>query len=107
MPASFDKAAQRAICGGPLDNLWIRSSTDKALEGLTWPQIVMQVERDVIKYKIDFVIIDTVIEWFKFESEEMYDPAVVGGKLRMLRRLTAKGVTVQVNHHPPKAGGSP
>jgi hypothetical protein len=107
MPPSFDKQAMYAICDGPPSNLFIRNSQDHIFEGMTWPGIVMQIERDCKKYRINYVVVDTVIEWFKFSSEEMYDAAVVGEKLRLLRRLTAKGITVQINHHPPKSGGSP
>lgn len=107
MPPSFDKQAMFVICDGPPKNLFLRNSQDKIFEGMTWPNIVMQIERDIKRYKIDYVVVDTVIEWFKFSSEEMYDAAVVGEKLRLLRRLTAKGITVQINHHPPKSGGSP
>ena len=107
MPPSFDKQAMEAVCGGPPKNLWMRHSQDHVFDGMTWPGVVGQLERDIDKYNIEYVVIDTVIEWFKFQSEEMYDAAIVGEKLRLLRRITAKGVTVQINHHPPKSGNTP
>lgn len=107
MPESFDKHVMLNVCDFPPDNLWVRNSSASVFEGMTWPAIVGQIERDVKKYQINYVIVDTVIEWFKFQTEEMYDPSAVGEKLRLLRRLTANGVTVQINHHPPKSGGSP
>lgn len=108
MPDSFDKSAVEIVFPeGPPANLWLRHSSDKLFTAMAWPQIVMQIERDVDKYGITYVVVDTVIEWFKFNSEEMYDAAAVGKKLSLLRRLTSRGITVQINHHPPKAGGSP
>lgn len=124
MPLTIDKSrADRILLGSPEDaevdydkeevqenlaHFFMRSSSDEVFQGLTWPQIVMLMEKDCRKYQIDYVIVDTVNEWMRFqEVGGMYDPVIVANQIRLLRRLTAVGITVQINHHPPKGGGSP
>lgn len=111
MPQPFDYERARMYLPMATDEdpwFFMRSASDEVFRGKSWPAISMLLAKDVARYGITYVILDTANEWLHFEAEEIYSVPAVTEKLRPLRRLAADtGCTVQINTHPPKAGGGP
>lgn len=111
MPQAFDyERVQQYLPGLEEEDpfFFVRFAQDDVFQGKTWPAVALLLQKDVVRYGIDYVILDTANEWLHFASDEMYSATAVTEKLRPLRRLSSEtGCTVQINHHPPKSGGSP